>query len=120
MKIIKVCGSTRKNPLLPICDKILESDYYFYMITLPTRKKLCCRSPFRGDKDYTDKKTQLLELSFEMATSAHRDRFSEHPNRTIRNICELLAKMADSIIQVNYCYMTFHFTFIKLAFVGCM
>lgn len=48
-----------------------------------------------------DKKTQLLELSFEMATSAHRDRFSEQPNRTIRNICETLAKMADSIIQVR-------------------
>lgn len=36
-----------------------------------------------------------------MATSAHRDIFSEKPVRTIRKICEKLAKMADHIIQVN-------------------
>lgn len=58
------------------------------------------RSPFQGDKDYVDTKTQLLQLGFEMATSAHRDIFSDQPNRTIRNICNTLAKMADHIIQV--------------------
>lgn len=68
-------------------------------------KQLVCwldRSPFRGDKDYVDFKTQLLQLSFEMATSAHRDIFSEKPLRTIRNISNILTKLADHIIQVKY------------------
>lgn len=59
-----------------------------------------CRSPFRGDKDYMDIQSQLLELAFEMATSAHRGIFSQTPNRIIRGICETLAKIADHIIQV--------------------
>ncbi|KAG5898199.1 hypothetical protein JTB14_005579 [Gonioctena quinquepunctata] len=57
------------------------------------------RSPFAGDKDYIDNKTNLLQLSFEMATSAHRGIFSEKPVCTIRKICEKLAKIADHIIQ---------------------
>lgn len=60
------------------------------------------RSPFQGDKDYVDIKTQVLQLGFEMATCAHRDIFSDQPNRTIRNICETLVKIADHIIQVFY------------------
>lgn len=63
--------------------------------------KMFFRSPFQGNKEYVDTKTQLLQLGFEMATSAHRDIFSDQPNRTIRNICETLAKMADYIIQVS-------------------
>ncbi|KAJ8920841.1 hypothetical protein NQ315_015633 [Exocentrus adspersus] len=69
---------------------------------ITTIKPLVCwldRSPFAGDKDYIDNKTNLLQLGFEMATSAHRDIFSEKPVRTIRKICEELAKMADHIIQ---------------------
>ncbi|KAJ8946683.1 hypothetical protein NQ318_019998 [Aromia moschata] len=47
---------------------------------ITTIKPLVCwldRSPFAGDKDYIDNKTNLLQLGFEMATSAHRDIFSE-------------------------------------------
>lgn len=58
------------------------------------------RSPFLSDKEYIDTKTSLLELGFEMATSAHRGIFSEKPVRTIRSICEKLVKIADHIIQV--------------------
>lgn len=36
-----------------------------------------------------------------MATSAHRDIFSEKPLRTIRNISNTLAQLADHIIQVK-------------------
>ncbi|XP_056638089.1 uncharacterized protein LOC130446068 isoform X1 [Diorhabda sublineata] len=57
------------------------------------------RSPFVGDKDYIDNKTSLLQLGFEMATSAHRGIFSEKPVCTIRKICEKLAKISDHIIQ---------------------
>lgn len=60
------------------------------------------RSPFAGDKDYIDNKTNLLQLGFEMATSAHRGIFSEKPVCTIRKICEKLTKIADHIIQVFY------------------
>ncbi|KAK5646089.1 hypothetical protein RI129_004553 [Pyrocoelia pectoralis] len=65
-------------------------------------KPLVCwldRSPFRGDKDYVDCKIQLLQLSFEMATHAHRDIFSEKPLRTIRDISKTLVQLADHIIQ---------------------
>lgn len=64
-------------------------------------KFVICRSPFRGDKDYMDTKGDLLKLSFEMATCAHRDIFSEKPVKTLRNICEKLARIGDHIIQVN-------------------
>lgn len=59
------------------------------------------RSPFRGDKDYMERKMTLLQQGIEMATCAHRDIFSEQPVRTIRNNCETLAKLADHIIQVK-------------------
>uniref|UniRef100_A0A1Y1M4E1 Connector enhancer of kinase suppressor of ras 2 n=1 Tax=Photinus pyralis TaxID=7054 RepID=A0A1Y1M4E1_PHOPY len=65
-------------------------------------KPLVCwldRSPFRGNKDYVDCKIQLLQLSFEMATHAHRDIFSEKPLRTIRDISKTLVQLADHIIQ---------------------
>ncbi|XP_023021826.2 connector enhancer of ksr [Leptinotarsa decemlineata] len=57
------------------------------------------RSPFAGDKDYIDNKMNLLQLGFEMATSAHRGIFSEKPVCIIRKICEKLTKIADYIIQ---------------------
>ncbi|KAK4879133.1 hypothetical protein RN001_007279 [Aquatica leii] len=65
-------------------------------------KPLACwldRSPFRGDKDYIECKSQLLQLSFEMATHAHRDIFSEKPLRTIRDISKTLTQLADHIVQ---------------------
>lgn len=57
--------------------------------------------------------TQLLELAFEMATSAHRGIFSQTPNRIIRGICDTLVQVADHIIQVNlkiinYSYLIFN------------
>ncbi|CAH1971610.1 unnamed protein product [Acanthoscelides obtectus] len=57
------------------------------------------RSPFAGDKDYIDCKTNLLQYGFEMATSANRGIFSEQPVCTIRKICKKLAIIADHIIQ---------------------
>ncbi|RZC38913.1 uncharacterized protein BDFB_001973 [Asbolus verrucosus] len=75
------------------------SDVHNIIMTI---KPLVCwldRAPFAGDKDYMDCKIQLLELSFEMATRAHRDIFSEKPVSSIRKICEKITKLTDHIIQ---------------------
>lgn len=66
-------------------------------------KSLVCwldRAPFVGDKEYIDCKTQILELSFEMATRAHRGNFAEKPVSSIKKICEKITKLADHIIRV--------------------
>jgi connector enhancer of kinase suppressor of Ras 2 len=57
------------------------------------------RSPFTGQLDYQDRKTELLKLSLAIATCAQRDRFAERPVEEIRTSCKELARMADSIIQ---------------------
>ncbi|XP_023711372.1 uncharacterized protein LOC111866550 isoform X3 [Cryptotermes secundus] len=65
-------------------------------------KPLVCwldRSPFTGQLDYQDRKTELLKLSLAIATCAQRDRFAERPVEEIRSSCKELARMADSIIQ---------------------
>lgn len=65
-------------------------------------KPLTCwmdRAPFTGDKEYSEKRTQLLQLGFEIATCAHRDNFTHKPVQTIRAICEKLFLIADNIIQ---------------------
>jgi connector enhancer of kinase suppressor of Ras 2 len=69
---------------------------------ITTIKPLVCwldRAPFLGDKDYIDCKSQLLELGFEMATMAHRGKFSMQPVSGIKKICEKITKLADHIIQ---------------------
>ena len=58
-----------------------------------------CRSPFTGQLDYQDRKTDLLRLSLAIATCAQRDRFAERPVEEIRTSCAELARLADSIIQ---------------------
>lgn len=63
---------------------------------------LSLRSPFSGQPDYTDKKSELLRLSIEMATSGQRDRFAESPLLAIRESCKKLATLADFIIQVIF------------------
>ncbi|XP_069700872.1 connector enhancer of kinase suppressor of ras 2 isoform X2 [Periplaneta americana] len=65
-------------------------------------KPLVCwldRSPFSGQLDYQDRKTELLRLSLAIATCAQRDRFAERPVEEIRSSCKELARLADSIIQ---------------------
>ena len=60
------------------------------------------RSPFtdaRLDYNYSDKRDELLQLSLEMATCAHRDRFAEKPIEEIRTTCAAMAQLADYIIQ---------------------
>lgn len=57
------------------------------------------RSPFRGHKEYHDRKMELLRLSLEIATCAQRDRFAERPVEEIRCSCKKLAELADGIIQ---------------------
>ncbi|XP_050502012.1 uncharacterized protein LOC114337798 isoform X1 [Diabrotica virgifera virgifera] len=75
------------------------SDVHNIITTIKPLAYWLDRSPFAGDKDYIDNKTNLLQLGFEMATSAHRGIFSEKPVCTIRKNCEKLAKIADHIIQ---------------------
>ena len=57
------------------------------------------RSPFTGQLDYQDRKSELLKLSLAIATCAQRDRFAERPVEEIRTSCKELARLADSIIQ---------------------
>jgi hypothetical protein len=57
------------------------------------------RSPFSGQLDYQDRKSDLLKLSLAIATCAQRDRFAERPVEEIRTSCKELARLADSIIQ---------------------
>jgi connector enhancer of kinase suppressor of Ras 2 len=59
----------------------------------------CIRSPFSGQLDYQDRKSELLKLSLAIATCAQRDRFAERPVEEIRTSCKELARLADSIIQ---------------------
>jgi connector enhancer of kinase suppressor of Ras 2 len=59
----------------------------------------CIRSPFSGQLDYQDRKSELLKLSLAIATCAQRDRFAERPVEEIRTSCKKLAQLADSIIQ---------------------
>lgn len=76
-----------------VCDVIPDSSPHY---------KKCCilrRSPFTGQLDYQDRKSELLKLSLAIATCAQRDRFAEHPVETIRTSCNELARLADSIIQ---------------------
>ena len=76
-----------------MCDIIPDSS--------PHYKKYCilCRSPFTGQLDYQDRKSELLKLSLAIATCAQRDRFAERPVEAIRTSCKELARLADSIIQ---------------------
>lgn len=60
---------------------------------------MLCRSPFSGQLDYQDRKSELLKLSLAIATCAQRDRFAERPVEEIRTSCKELARLADSIIQ---------------------
>ncbi|KAK3926837.1 Connector enhancer of kinase suppressor of ras 3 [Frankliniella fusca] len=65
-------------------------------------KPLVCwldRSPFSGQLEYADRKSDLLKCSLEIATCAQRDRFAERPVEEIRTSCEKLAGIADGIIQ---------------------
>lgn len=65
-------------------------------------KPLVCwldRSPFTGQLEYSDRKTDLLKYSLEIATCAQRDRFAERPVEEIRTSCGKLAAIADGIIQ---------------------
>ena len=83
----------------PIVSPQMMSDVHNIITTI---KPLVCwldRAPFLGDKDYIDCKMQMLDLSFEMATRAHRGKFSEKPVTSIRKICEKITKLADHIIQ---------------------
>jgi len=76
-----------------MCDVIPDSSPYY---------KKCCflhRSPFTGQLDYQDRKSELLKLSLAIATCAQRDRFAERPVEEIRTSCRELALLADSIIQ---------------------
>lgn len=57
------------------------------------------RSPFTGQLEYADRKTDLLKYSLEIATCAQRDRFAERPVEEIRTSCGKLAAIADEIIQ---------------------
>jgi connector enhancer of kinase suppressor of Ras 2 len=84
---------------------------------ITTIKPLVCwldRAPFLGDKDYIDCKSQLLELGFEMATMAHRGKFSMKPVSGIKKICEKITKLADHIIQVMILKNFEFFLIIKL------
>ncbi|XP_026293448.2 uncharacterized protein LOC113217672 isoform X2 [Frankliniella occidentalis] len=65
-------------------------------------KPLVCwldRSPFSGQLEYADRKSDLLKCSLEIATCAQRDRFAERPVEEIRTSCGKLANIADGIIQ---------------------
>ncbi|XP_018336617.1 uncharacterized protein LOC108745062 isoform X2 [Agrilus planipennis] len=100
------CAANSLSKSLPITDddcKMVPTQIMSDVHTvIQAAKPLVCwldRSPFYGDKTYMDIKSQLLQLAFEMATSAHRDIFSEKPLKTIRNISESLAQLADNIIQ---------------------
>ncbi|XP_011702468.1 PREDICTED: connector enhancer of kinase suppressor of ras 3-like [Wasmannia auropunctata] len=55
--------------------------------------------PFSGDITYQGKKSELLNLSIEMAACAQRDRFADKPVQAIRTTCSRLATLADYIIQ---------------------
>ncbi|EFA03078.1 uncharacterized protein cnk [Tribolium castaneum] len=104
LKVSCASNSLYKELLLvddncPIVSPQMMSDVHNIIMTI---KPLVCwldRAPFLGDKDYIDCKTQLLDLSFEMATRAHRGKFSEKPVSFIKDICERITKLADHIIQ---------------------
>ncbi|XP_044267654.1 uncharacterized protein LOC123013286 [Tribolium madens] len=104
LKVSCASNSLYKELLLvdddcPIVSPQMMSDVHNIIMTI---KPLVCwldRAPFLGDKDYIDCKTQLLDLSFEMATRAHRGKFSEKPVSFIKEICERITKLADHIIQ---------------------
>lgn len=60
---------------------------------------LLCRPPFSGQLDYCSRKSELLSLALEMATSAQRDRFAERPVEELRVNSSKMAVLADSIIR---------------------
>ncbi|XP_018897509.2 uncharacterized protein cnk [Bemisia tabaci] len=67
-----------------------------------TIKPLVCwldRPPFSGQVAYINRKSELLKLSLEMATSGQRDRFADNLTENIRSSCQKLAVIADQIIQ---------------------
>ncbi|XP_054264542.1 uncharacterized protein LOC128987620 isoform X2 [Macrosteles quadrilineatus] len=57
------------------------------------------RPPFSGQLDYCSRKSELLSLALEMATSAQRDRFAERPVEELRVNSSKMAVLADSIIR---------------------
>lgn len=57
------------------------------------------RSPFKGQTQYSEVRTQMLRLSLELATIAQRDRFVQNPIQQITNLTQKLSKLANYIIQ---------------------
>ncbi|KAL9706299.1 hypothetical protein quinque_009817 [Culex quinquefasciatus] len=57
------------------------------------------RVPFRGQKQFDELRTRIMQLGLEMATMAMRDRFSVKPVESICSTADKLGKIADYIIQ---------------------
>lgn len=57
------------------------------------------RYPFDGQDDYILIRKNILKISIELASTAQRDQFVEHPNEVIQKNCVTLVDICDRIVQ---------------------